>query len=64
MQSLSIREAAQRFADWCHRVGETSPRPISLTVWIQLNAPGMDGTSRSLAWTEFVRAWAAYRRHA
>lgn len=60
---MTIKEAAQLFADWCHRVGELNPRPVTLKVWLGYNAPlPRPDYIDDLVWNEFVRIWTTYRR--
>ena len=63
-KSFGGPQVVPEFADWCHRVGEDNPRPVTLTCWLQVNYPAMVGQpSERLAWDAFRLAWTTYRRH-
>ena len=56
-----MKAIAHEFATWCHRVGELSPRPITMLVWICHNYPDQI-EQFILMWAEFIRVWTTHRR--
>ncbi len=60
---MSINDAAQLFADWCHVVGETNPTELTLQVWLSYNAEDLIDT-KTLVWHRFIRLRTTVRRHA
>jgi hypothetical protein len=49
-QSLKLLGLAQQFVEWCRLVGEVDPRRVTLTVWLNYNAPGLAEAEADAVW--------------